>query len=53
MLAKPNQAHEDGESVDESQVGQGWNKVNVELLICVQVLDINTEMREGCDLDPD
>lgn len=43
MFPKPDQTHENGESVDKSQVGQDGNEVDVKLLVGVQILNIDTE----------
>ena len=41
MLAEPDKAHEDGKGVDEAEVGEHGDKVQVELLVRVEVLDVH------------
>lgn len=42
MPAEPEQAHEDGEGIDEAQVGEHGDKVNIQLLVGIQIFDVDT-----------
>jgi len=42
MPLKPKEAHDNYHNVDEAQVGQDRNEVNVELLVRLEILDIDT-----------
>lgn len=40
MLLEPVETDDDDENVDEAEVGQDWDKVNVQLLVSVEVFDV-------------
>lgn len=42
MPLEPEEAHDNYHYVYEAQVGQDRNEVNVELLICLEILDVDT-----------
>lgn len=43
MSFKPEQAHCNDRDIDKTEICQDWNKVEVELLVSLEKLDINSE----------
>lgn len=48
MPLEPKEAHDNYHYVYEAQVGQDRNEVNVELLICLEILDVDSVQARLC-----